>query len=87
MVVAPINTIDPDTASGDDIPIEDRGAEEVLSFAGVPVAAAGATAVNPVFDVTPAELVDYLVTEYGVVERPDKEKIQRLLASAHSGVS
>ncbi len=87
MVVAPINTIDPETASGDDIPIEERGAEEVLSFAGVPVAAEGATAVNPVFDVTPAELVDFLVTEFGVVERPDKEKIRGLLASARSRVS
>ncbi len=80
MVVAPVNTIDPHTMSGTDIPIEDRGPEEVLSFAGVPVAAEGADAVNPVFDITPAELVDYLVTEHGVVEKPDREKIGQILA-------
>lgn len=79
MVVAPTSTIDSDTADGAAIPIESRPAEEVLSMAGQPVAAAGVQAWNPVFDVTPAELVDVLVTEAGVVERPDGAAIARLL--------
>jgi len=46
------------------------------------VAAQGAAAWNPVFDVTPAALVDYLVTEAGVVVAPDREKLRALVAGA-----
>lgn len=80
MVVAPTSTIDLATASGADIPIETRGEEEVLAFAGRRTAAAGASAWNPAFDVTPAELIDVLVTERGVVERPDRDKLAALLS-------
>ena len=79
MVVAPTSTIDPDCPNGDDIPIESRGTEELLAHAGTRVAATGAGAWNPVFDVTPADLVDALVTERGVVERPDGDGIAALL--------
>lgn len=75
MVAAPTSTIDPDTASGADIPIETRADEEILSCAGRPIAAAGAGAWNPVFDVTPAGLIDVIVTEKGVIPNPDAEKI------------
>ena len=80
MVVAPSSTVDMNTASGADIPIEARAAEEVLQAGGQPVAAAGARAWNPAFDVTPAELVDVIVTERGVVERPNLEKMHALMA-------
>lgn len=80
MVAAPISTIDPDAASGADIPIEERNPEEVLSCAGHRVGAEGASAWNPVFDVTPAELVDAIVTERGVVEAPNREKMAELLS-------
>ncbi len=80
MVAAPTSTIDPDTADGADIPIETRAEEEILSCAGRPVAAAGAGAWNPVFDVTPAELIDAIVTEKGVIPNPDAEKIAAHLA-------
>jgi methylthioribose-1-phosphate isomerase len=80
MVAAPTSTIDPDTPSGAQIPIETRAAEELLQCGGQPVAAAGAGAWNPVFDVTPAELVDAIVTEKGVVLNPDRDKIAALLA-------
>ena len=80
MVVAPTSTIDPHCPSGADIPIESRGSDELLSHAGHRVAAPGAGAWNPVFDVTSADLVDALVTERGVVERPDRERIAALLA-------
>ena len=78
MVVAPTSTIDLHCASGADIPIENRDCEELLSHAGSRVAPDGAGAWNPVFDVTPAELVDALVTELGVVEAPNRERIAML---------
>jgi methylthioribose-1-phosphate isomerase len=79
MVVAPTSTVDMAVASGDDIPIETRSPEEVLSLGGQRVAAPGAEAWNPAFDVTPAELVDAIVTERGVVERPTAEKMADLM--------
>ena len=57
----------PATPDGDAIHIEDRGDDEVVSFAGAGPAPAGARAVNPAFDVTPADLVTALVTEDRVV--------------------
>lgn len=79
MVVAPTSTIDMDTPDGAAIPIEERAAGEILSLAGHRVAAEGAGAWNPAFDVTPAELIDAIVTEKGVVERPDREQMARLV--------
>ncbi len=80
MVVAPSSTIDMELASGDDIPIETRAAAEVLVCGGVSIAATGAEAWNPVFDVTPAQLIDAIVTERGVVEKPDAAKMAALMA-------
>ena len=82
MVAAPSSTIDLDTADGSGIPIEERPAAEVLQCGGTPVAAAGAGARNPAFDVTPAELVDAIVTERGVVRRPTRDGIAALMARA-----
>lgn len=80
MVVAPISTIDPSTPSGDAIVIEDRPEEEVLSFHGQRSSPPEARAWNPAFDVTPADLIDALVTERGVVLQPDRAKIAALVA-------
>ncbi|MFZ1642379.1 MAG: S-methyl-5-thioribose-1-phosphate isomerase [Candidatus Contendobacter sp.] len=80
MVVAPTSTVDMRIASGAEIPIEQRAAEELLTLGGQPVAAAGAEVWNPSFDVTPAELVDALVTERGVALAPNGEKMARLMA-------
>ena len=82
MVAAPTSTIDMSTACGDDIPIESREAQELLGCGGKPVAADGAAAWNPVFDVTPAALVDAIVTEKGVVEQPDATKMAALMAAS-----
>lgn len=78
MVAAPLSTIDRQAASGADIPIERRAADEILQAGGQRVAAEGAGAWNPVFDVTPARLVDCIVTERGVVHHPDKAGIDAL---------
>ncbi|VAX01306.1 Methylthioribose-1-phosphate isomerase [hydrothermal vent metagenome] len=79
MVVAPASTVDMNIVCGEDIPIEQRSADEVLSLAGQSTAAAGATAWNPAFDVTPVALVDAIVTERGVVLAPDKEKMAAMM--------
>lgn len=79
MVVAPTSTVDMNTPSGEAIPIETRREEELLALAGQGIAAAGARAWNPVFDVTPAGLVDAIVTEKGVVLAPDAAKMAALM--------
>ena len=71
MVVAPSSTVDMATASGDLIEIEERDPAELLAFRGERTVAEGVRAWNPVFDVTPHDLIDAIVTENGVVERPD----------------
>jgi methylthioribose-1-phosphate isomerase len=78
MVVAPTSTVDLTTSSGGVIRIEERGDEELLRLGDQPTAASGATAWNPVFDITPAYLIDVIVTERGAIERPDQEKLPGL---------
>ncbi len=80
MVVAPFSTVDMQIQSGDDIPIEYRNANEITDFNGVPVAPNGMEAINPAFDITPAELVDVIVTERGIVQDPDTEKMLAIFA-------
>jgi methylthioribose-1-phosphate isomerase len=79
MVVAPTSTIDMSLADGGTIPIEQRPKDEVFGLGGRRVAAAGADAWNPSFDVTPAELIDAIVTEKGVVHAPTRERMRALV--------
>ncbi len=78
MVVAPSSTIDMQLHSGAQIPIEERTGEEILSV-GEQRVAAEVDAFNPVFDVTPATLVDVIVTERGIVKQPDAQKMRALM--------
>lgn len=78
MVVAPVSTIDHETGDGQSVTIEQRDPDEILCLNKAAVAAPGAKAWNPAFDVTPAELVTCLVTENGVIEAPDLQKITAL---------
>jgi methylthioribose-1-phosphate isomerase len=71
--------IDGALPDGDAIEIEERGAEEVLAFGGMPVAPDGTAVRNPAFDVTPAGLVTALVTERGVAAPPDAASVADLL--------
>jgi methylthioribose-1-phosphate isomerase len=77
-VAAPLSTIDLAIADGSGIPIEQRDASEVTGFRGMRWAPEGVLVVNPAFDVTPAELITGLITEKGVIERPDAAKIVAL---------
>jgi methylthioribose-1-phosphate isomerase len=82
MVAAPTSTVDMEVRSGADIPIEERDPREVLACGGKRLGPDGADARNPVFDVTPADLVDVIVTERGVVENPTAEKMRALMGGA-----
>ncbi|ORU92849.1 MAG: hypothetical protein A6F70_03850 [Cycloclasticus sp. symbiont of Bathymodiolus heckerae] len=80
MVAAPITTIDLKAESGADIKIEQRSSNEILpneynnGFVN---------ALNPVFDVTPAELISVIVTEKGVIESSDARKMQTLISKQY----
>jgi methylthioribose-1-phosphate isomerase len=80
MVAAPTSTIDMAVTSGAEIPIEERPGTEVLACGGRTMAPLGVDARNPVFDVTPASLVDAIVTERGVILAPDADKLRRHMA-------
>ena len=79
MVAAPTSTLDMSTPSGAEIEIEHRSQREVLVLEDRPVSAIEAAAWNPVFDITPARLVDALVTEKGIIHAPDTTKLKRLM--------
>jgi methylthioribose-1-phosphate isomerase len=81
-VAAPLSTIDPDTPTGNDIPIEIREPHEVTAFHGVMVSPEAAPAQNFAFDVTPHELVAGIITEVGVLEPPYVESIREALKQA-----
>ena len=70
IVAAPLSTVDFDTATGADIPIEERGADEVRGHGAARWAPGDAPVANPAFDVTPNELVSAIVTERGVARAP-----------------
>jgi methylthioribose-1-phosphate isomerase len=69
-VVAPTATLDGETPDGSAITVEMRSPSEVTTVAGRRIAPAGTAAINPSFDVTPAELVTAIVTEVGVLRPP-----------------
>jgi len=76
-VAAPMTTFDPDIASGADIPIEERAAEEVTHMAGQRIAPEGVAVANPAFDVTPAKYVTVFITDRGVMKPPFNEVVIR----------
>ena len=78
-VACPLSTVDSATSTGLRIPIEERAASEVTGHGGRHWAPAGAAAANPAFDVTPARLVSALITERGVLVRPNRAKLRELL--------
>ncbi len=80
MVVAPSSTVDMSLASGRDIPIEEREGTEIREIRGIPLAPEGVDVFNPVFDVTPAGLIDAIVTEKGALRNPDINRMRALFS-------
>ncbi|MEZ5398059.1 MAG: S-methyl-5-thioribose-1-phosphate isomerase [Bryobacteraceae bacterium] len=81
-VAAPISTLDLTLESGEQIPIEQRAANEVTEVFGVPVAPAGIRVENPAFDVTPSRYVTAIITERGVARAPYEESLRRIAGPA-----
>jgi len=77
-VAAPLSTVDLSVPSGDEVPIEERGPEEVTHLAGRRIAPEGVDVRNPAFDVTPHTYVTAIITEKGVVREPYDEGLRRL---------
>lgn len=79
--VVPTSTIDLSLAHGNQIPIEERDAAEVLALQveGQPVTPQGASARNPAFDVTPSRLLTAIVTEMGVIYPPYESNLRKIL--------
>ena len=78
-VAAPISTFDLKLASGDEIPIEERAAEEVTRLQGVSTAPEGVKVRNPAFDVTPARYITGIITEKGVVRGDYERELKALV--------
>ena len=74
-VAAPVSTIDLNTADGSGIPIEERDSREVTHLGAVQLTPEGAAVWNPAFDITPARLVDGIITEHGICRAPFIESL------------
>jgi methylthioribose-1-phosphate isomerase len=79
-IAAPSSTFDLSIKSGAEIPIEQRSTEEVTTFAGTQTAPDGINVYNPAFDVTNAGDIAAIITEKGIIEKPDTERISKHLA-------
>jgi methylthioribose-1-phosphate isomerase len=77
-VAAPTTTIDMSLESGMEIPIEERKQEEVTHMYGEAIAPTGVEAANPAFDVTPAEYITAIVTEKGIIRKPNKRRMAKM---------
>lgn len=81
-VLAPTSTVDLASGSGDEMPIEHRGEEEIRHGFGTQTAPEGVPIWSPAFDVTPAELITGIVTEYGLIEAPFTEGLEAAVDAA-----
>jgi methylthioribose-1-phosphate isomerase len=77
-VAAPSSTVDLSKRTGEDIVVEERSAEEVTAFHGIPVAPEGSSVANPAFDVTPAGYINAFVTEHGILTPPYRARLRSL---------
>jgi len=82
-VAAPISTIDLQTPSGTQIPVEQRDPTELTHISGLRIAPEGTPALNPAFDITPAELITAIITERGVARPPYEESLSQLCSTAN----
>jgi methylthioribose-1-phosphate isomerase len=80
-IAAPTTTIDPSLASGKEIPIEERSADEVTHIQSIRIAPEGISAANPAFDVTPHRYITAIITEKGVIKEPYGEGIKKAVGS------
>ena len=84
-VAAPVSTFDMELASGEEIPIEEREPEEITCWGERKIAPDGIHVYNPAFDVTPAENVNAIITEKGVIERPNSDRVAEVVEGDFQG--
>ena len=77
-VAAPFSTVDLETPTGDEIPIEQRASHEVTHLAGKQIAPDGVRVENPAFDVTPSRYVTAIITERGIARAPYQQALSDL---------
>ncbi|MBD3384540.1 S-methyl-5-thioribose-1-phosphate isomerase [candidate division KSB1 bacterium] len=77
-VAAPLSTFDFDLKSGEEIPIEERHADEIRQIGSIQLAPEDVAVLNPAFDVTPASLTSAIITEKGVLKPPYPDGIDKL---------
>jgi len=82
-IAAPSSTFDLSIKNGNEIPIEQRAAEEVTRFAKTQIALDGICVENPAFDVTEAKNITAIITDKGVIEKPNTDKILKHLKQDH----
>lgn len=84
-VLAPTSTFDMSLKSGDEIPIEERGSDEVIRGFGTVTAPKDVKVYSPAFDVTPACLIKSIICEHGVLSPPFEQSLRRATISLYSG--
>lgn len=77
-VAAPLSSIDLSTPTGNQIPIEQRPAEELIYLYGQPLAPRSINVYNPAFDITPQKFVQALITEKGIIRRPLGKNLHKI---------
>ncbi|MBN1475741.1 S-methyl-5-thioribose-1-phosphate isomerase [Candidatus Sumerlaeota bacterium] len=77
-IVAPLSTVDMSLPSGDRIPIEERGKEEIIQGFGRQTGPSDIEVYNPAFDVTPNHLISGIVTERGIARPPYTESLRAM---------
>ncbi|MDD2671009.1 MAG: S-methyl-5-thioribose-1-phosphate isomerase [Syntrophales bacterium] len=80
-IAAPLSTFDPSLRSGGEIPIEERAAGEVTACGGVRTAPEGVAVYNPAFDLTPGRYITAIITEEGIIRKPFRQAIGRIMRS------
>lgn len=78
-VAAPVSTIDHNIKSGNEIPIEERCADEVTHCLGQRIAPENIEVLNPSFDITPNELITAIITDKGILTPPFENSIRKAL--------
>jgi len=77
-VAAPTSSIDLSLSSGAEIPLEQRDPREVTHILGTPLAPGGIAAANPAFDITPHRYITAIITEKGIIPKPDEKGLKKI---------
>lgn len=86
-VAAPMTTLDFSIRSGEQIPIEERGSQEITHIGNHQIGPEGVTVQNPAFDVTPNEFISAIITDKGVARQPYSSSLKALVDEKSAGTN